>query len=323
MTGYLLRRVFLLVPTLLGISVVLFLVIRVLPPQDAVDQIVADYGATDPTLKEDLSRALGLQGSMVGQYFDWLGGVLRGDLGTSLHTRRPIVDDLKWRIPISFELSLIGLLFTWLISFPLGILSAVFQDRLPDYLLRGSAYLIDSIPTFALAILLITYLAVEFRYAPPPRFTYPWDDFGNHLRIMVLPTLLIGIGASGNLIRFTRTILLEVLRQDYIRTARAKGLKEAGVMRRHALRNVAIPFITVIGATVPGLLTSSVLLEQIFMLPGMGRYLVEAAQRLDYPVIMATTMMFTLIALTADIIVDCSYALVDPRISYRRGARRA
>ena len=307
---------------MLGISVVLFVVIRVLPPQDAVDQIVSYYGATDPALKEDLSKALGLQGSMVGQYFAWLGGVLRGDLGQSLHTRRPIVDDLTWRVPISFELSLIGLLFTWLISFPLGILSAVFQDRLPDYLLRGSAYLIDSIPTFAIAILLITYLAVEFNYAPPPKFTYPWDDFGNHVRIMILPTLLIGIGASGNLVRFTRTILLEVLRQDYIRTARAKGLRESGVLRRHALRNVAIPFLTIIGAAVPGLLTSSVLLEQIFMLPGMGRYLVEAAQRLDYPVIMATTMMFTLIALTADIIVDCSYALVDPRISYRRAGRR-
>ncbi|MGH2598988.1 MAG: ABC transporter permease [Dehalococcoidia bacterium] len=322
MAAYLLRRILLLIPTLLGISVVLFIVIRVLPPQDAIDQIIADYGANDPTLKQDLEQALGMDGSMISQYLAWLGDTLRGDLGTSLHTRRPIIDDLKWRIPISFELSLIGLFFTWLISFPLGIASAVYQDRLPDYALRGTAYLINSIPTFALAILLITWLAVEFNYAPPPKFTYPWDDFGNHVRIMLLPTILIGVGAAGALIRFTRTILLEVLRQDYIRTARAKGLRERRVLYSHALRNVAIPFLTIIGAAVPGLLTSSVLLEQIFLLPGMGRYLVEAAARLDYPVIMATTMMFTLIALIADLAVDCTYALVDPRISYRRGPGR-
>ena len=165
---------------------------------------------------------------------------------------------------------MIGLFFTWVISFPLGIFSAVFQDRLPDYLLRGTAYFIDSIPSFAIAILLITYLAVEFNYAPPPKFTYPCDNLGNHLRIMILPTLIIGIGASGALIRFTRTILLEVLRQDYIRTARAKGLRETGVLRRHALKNVAIPFLTVIGATVPGLLVSTSSSSRSSCCPGWG-----------------------------------------------------
>jgi len=279
---------------------------------------VGEYGASDPRLKQDLARALGISGSIPRQYLEWLADAVRGDFGKSLHTRRPILDDLKRRIPVSFELSLIGLFFTWAISFPLGIISAVYQDRLPDYVLRGGAYLINAIPTFAIAILAITYLALEFDYAPPTTFAYLWDDPIDHLRIMLLPTLLIGIGASGALIRFTRTILLEVLRQDYIRTARAKGLGSVVVMRRHALRNAAIPFVTVIGASVPGLLTSSVLLEQIFLLPGMGRYLVEASARLDYPVIQATTMMFTVIALTADLIVDCSYALLDPRIQYRR-----
>jgi peptide/nickel transport system permease protein len=321
-TVYAIRRILLLFPTLIMMSIALFIVIRVLPPQDAIERELGDLIVDDPDAARLLRKELGLDGPLAQQYLTWVTGVVRGDLGKSLHTRRPISDELVFRIPVSFELSIIGLFFTWIISFPLGILAAVYQDRAPDYVLRGGAYFIDSIPSFVIAILVITYLAVYFNWAPPTTFAYAWDDPIRHFRIMLLPTFIIGLGSVGNLIRFTRTFLLEVLRQDYIRTARAKGLPENTVMFRHALRNVALPFITVIGGIIPTLLTSSVIIENLFNLPGMGRYLVGAAGNLDYPVIMTTTMVFAVITLSSQLIVDLSYAILDPRVSYASGGRR-
>jgi peptide/nickel transport system permease protein len=312
----------LLIPTLVMMSVALFIVIRVLPPQDAIERALGDLVVDDPEAAQLLRKELGVDGPLHMQYVDWVTGVFRGDLGKSIHTRRPIADELAFRIPVSFELSIIGLFFTWVISFPLGIISAVFQDRAPDYILRGGAYLIDSIPSFVIAILVITYLAVYFNWAPPTTFAYAWEDPVRHFRIMLLPTFIIGLGSVGNLIRFTRTFLLEVLRQDYIRTARAKGLPENTIMARHAMRNVALPFVTIIGGTIPTLLTSSVIIENLFNLPGMGRYLVTAAGNLDYPVIQTTTMVFAIITLSSQLIVDLSYAWLDPRVSYASGGRR-
>jgi peptide/nickel transport system permease protein len=317
---YTVRRLLLLVPTLIGGSMILFFSMRILPPQDAIDRQLGEIVLTDPHAGDRLREELGISGPLWQQYVRWASGFVTGDWGKSLHTRYPIVDELKFRIPVSFELSLIGLAITWLISFPLGVLSAVFQDRAPDYVLRTGAYALDAIPSFVIGILLLTYLAVYFAWAPPLSFTHIWDDPVRHLKIMILPTVVVGVGASGNLIRFTRTFLLEVLRQDYIRTARAKGLTETTVLGRHALRNLALPFITIIGAQIPALLTSSVIIETLFSLPGMGRYLVTAAQNLDYPVVMTTTMFFSVIILVSQLLTDLSYAWVDPRVSYRRGA---
>jgi peptide/nickel transport system permease protein len=167
--------------------------------------------------------------------------------------------------------------------------------------------------------MLLTYLAVYFNWAPPVTYDYFWDDPISHIRIMLLPTFLIGLNASGNLIRFTRTFLLETMRQDYIRTARSKGLPERTVLMRHALRNIALPFITIIGAQLPQLLTSGAIIENLFSLPGMGRYLVAAASGLDYPVVMTTTMFFASIILMTQLITDLSYAWADPRVSYSKG----
>jgi len=323
LTAYAFKRILLLFPTLFVMSLALFIVIRVLPPQDAVERQVSGLMADDPTIADTLRKQLGLDGPIMVQYVHWVEGIFTGDLGKSIHTRRPIADELSFRIPVSFELSVIGLFFTWAVSFPLGVLSAIYQDRTPDYILRGGAYLIDSIPSFVIAILVITYLAVYMNWAPPTTYAYLWDDPIRHIRIMALPTGLIALGASGNLIRFTRTFLLEVLRQDYIRTARSKGLPENTVLTRHAMRNVALPFVTIIGAAIPGLITSSVIIEQLFNLPGMGRYLVGAAGNLDYPVIQTTTMIFAVITLTSQLLVDLSYAWLDPRVSYSSGGGRA
>ncbi|HEY8490653.1 MAG TPA: ABC transporter permease [Dehalococcoidia bacterium] len=319
MLDYTIRRLILLVPTLIAGSMVLFFSMQLLPPRDAIDlQFPGANIEEEEEAKAKLRELYGLDRPLFIQYLDWAKGFVTGDWGVSLHSRRPISDELKHRIPVSMELSLIGLVFTWVISFPLGIVSAVWQDRAPDYVLRTTAYALDAVPSFLVGILLLTYLAVEYRWAPPTSFSHLWDDPMRHIRIMLLPTLVVGVGAVGSLIRFTRTFMLEVLREDYIRTARAKGLSERAVLFRHAMRNVSLPFITVLGAQVPALLTSSVIIENLFSLPGMGRYTVAAAVQLDYPVVMTTTMFFAVIILVTQLITDLSYAWADPRVSYGR-----
>jgi ABC-type dipeptide/oligopeptide/nickel transport system permease component len=319
MLDYAVRRILLLIPTLIIGSALLFTALKVLPPQDAIElklgpEIVHD----DPGIVDAQRRALGIYGSLPSQYFRWLGGFVTGQWGKSLVSKRPIFGELKNRIPVSFEISFIGLFFTWTISFPLGVFAAVCQDKWPDYFLRTGAYALDALPSFVMAILLLTYLAVYFNWAPPVTFSYIWDNPIRHIKIMLLPTFIIGVTSSGNLIRFTRTFLLETLRQDYIRTARSKGLPEHTVLLRHALRNIALPFITIIGAEIPRLLSSSAIIEQLFNLPGMGRYLVTAASALDYPVVMTTTMFYGTIILLTQLVTDLSYAWADPRVSYSR-----
>jgi peptide/nickel transport system permease protein len=299
----------------------LFFSMRILPPEDAIEIIIGpEVLAQDPELADIKRRELGIYGPLHEQYLRWASGFLTGDWGLSLVSRHPIADELKNRIPVSMEISFVSLFITWTISFPLGVLAAVKQDQFPDYFLRTGAYALDALPSFVLAILLLTYLAVYFNWSPPVSYSYIWDDPIRHAKIMLLPAFVIALAASGNLIRFTRTFLLEVLRQDYIRTARSKGLNERTVMLRHALRNIALPFITILGAQIPALLTSSAIIENLFSLPGMGRYLVDAAAKLDYPVVMTTTMFFSIIVLTANLITDLSYAWADPRVSYKRGS---
>lgn len=320
MLDYAIRRVLLMLVTLALGSVILFVSMRTLPPEDAIERrLTPQQRIENPDSVNIQRRELGIYGPLHEQYFRWAKGFLTGDWGRSLLSEQPILGELKRRIPVSMELSIIGLFFTWAISFPLGVFAAMYQDRAPDYMLRTTAYALDALPSFVLAILLLTYLAVYFNWAPPVTFSYIWDDPMRHIRIMLLPTFLIGLASAGALIRFTRTFLLEVLRQDYIRTARSKGLPERTVFFRHALRNVALPFITIAGASIPTLFASSAIIENLFSLPGMGRYLVNAANGLDYPVVMTTTMFFAIITLSTQLITDLSYAWADPRVSYSRG----
>jgi peptide/nickel transport system permease protein len=319
MFDYAVRRLLLMIVTLFFGSIILFVSMRTLPPEDAIERRLTPEARREcPECADQQRRLLGIYGPLHNQYIRWATGFVTGDWGKSLLTAEPIVDELKRRIPVSVEIAFIGLFFTWAISFPLGILAAAHQDRFPDYSLRTIAYALDALPSFVLAILLLTYLAVYFNWAPPVTFTYLWEDPVAHLKIMLLPTFLIGLSSSGALIRFTRTFLLEVMRQDYIRTARSKGLPERTVFMRHALRNVALPFVTIVGATIPTLFAGSVILELLFSLPGMGRYLVNAALNYDYNVVMTTTMFFAIITLTTQLLTDLSYAWFDPRVSYSR-----
>jgi peptide/nickel transport system permease protein len=290
---------------------------RTLPPRDAVELKIGDEALfLDPELADIEREKLGIHGPLHEQYFRWVTGFFTGDWGKSLASYQPIFGELKNRIPVSFELSFAALAITWIVSFPLGIYAAVGQDRFPDYVLRTIAYAVDALPSFVIAILLLTYLAVYFNWAPPVSYTQIWNDPMEHLRVMILPTIVVGLGASGTLLRYTRAFMLEVLRQDYIRTARSKGLPERTVLMRHALRNVALPFITFFGNTIPLLLTSSAIIETLFSLPGMGRYLVDAAVGLDYSVVMTTTMFYAIIVMSTQLVTDLSYAWLDPRVSY-------
>ncbi len=321
MLDYTIRRLLLLVPTLMFGSMLLFFSLRVLPTDDAIDlRVDAQVADDNPEFAQQKREELGLTGSLPRQYVRWVSGFFTGDLGKSLVSKAPITDELKNRIPVSIELSFFSLFVTWTFSFPLGVLAAIKQDRFADYFLRTGAYALDALPSFVLGILLLTYLAVSFQWSPPVNFSYIWDEPIRHVRIMILPAFVIGVTAAGNLIRYTRTFLLEVMRQDYIRTARAKGLEERKVILRHALRNIALPFITILGAQVPLLLTSSAIIENLFSLPGMGRYLVQAAASLDYPVVMTVTMFYSIIILTTQLITDLSYAWADPRVTYKKGA---
>ena len=316
MQRYIIQRLLLAVPTLFGLTVLVFVALRVVLPTDVVDRIVGEYGRNDVERQEQLREQLGLSASLPRQYLTWMGGILQGDMGRSLHSGIPVTTEMRRRIPVSLELGLVGLASSVLLAIPIGMIAAIKQDRAPDYLLRGGAILLNALPGFWLAILILTFGSLWFQWAPPVKFKYLTEDPWEHLKIMLTPALLIGLTPSGGLIRLVRTQMLEVLRQDYIRTARAKGLQPGTVVFRHALRNSLIPVVTVIGLTLPTLVAGTVIFETIFIIPGMGRYLVDSVNNLDYPVIQATNLFFAVLIVAANLVVDVSYGVLDPRIRY-------
>jgi peptide/nickel transport system permease protein len=323
---YIAQRLILTIPTVIMVTILTFLFLRVFLPADVIDLIIGEYGRNDPALREALEKELGISGNLFSQYLDWIGvswfwggptGILQGDLGESLHSGRPVLGELKRRVPVSFELGLWAQLSAIIVSVPLGVWAALKQDKWPDYGLRSTAILLNSVPSFWIAVLVITFGSIWFNWAPPINFKYLTEDPIAHLKIMALPALIIGITPSGGLIRLIRTQMLEVLRQDYIRTAHAKGLSQNTVLYKHALRNALIPVVTVIGVGLPNIIAGTVIFEQIFIIPGMGRYLVDAVNNLDYPVVQGLNLVFALLLMFSILLVDLSYAFLDPRIRFR------
>jgi peptide/nickel transport system permease protein len=314
---YIIQRLILSIPTLIAITIITFVGLRVVLPADVIDIIVGEYGRNDTELRENLKKELGLDASIPRQYVAWMARILQGDMGESLHNGREVTDELKRRVPVSFELGLWGLLSAVVVSVPMGVLAAVKQDQFPDYGFRALAILIDALPGFWIAVLIITFGSIWFNWAPPIKFRYLTEDPIAHFKIMLTPAILIGITPSGGLIRLVRTQMLEVLRMDYVRTAHAKGLPPNTVFYRHALRNALIPVVTVVGVSLPGVIAGTVIFEQIFVIPGMGRYLVDSVNILDYPVIQATNLVFAVLLVVSVLLVDISYAFLDPRIRLR------
>jgi len=251
------------------------------------------------------------------QYFRWLGAVFRGDLGKSLWTSRSIGQDFLQRLPVSVELGILAIIVALLVAFPVGILSAIRQDTMTDYITRGIAILFISVPTFWVGTMIIVYGPKYFNWMPPVVYKPFFEDPVYNLKQFIIPALILGMSMSGTTMRMTRTMMLEVLRQDYIRTAWAKGLKERVVISRHALKNALIPVVTIVGMQLPLLVGGSVILEMIFGLPGIGRYFIFALTSRDYPIVSAINLVAAAFVMLCNLGVDIFYAYLDPRVQYR------
>ncbi len=314
MSHYLTRRLVLLVPTLLGVSIVVFVLVRLLPG-DAVALQLQDVRTT--AADEAAMRAqLGLDQPIFIQYVNWLGTVLHGDLGHSFRSRAPIVQELAGRMPVTAELGFVALLIAAAVAIAVGVISAVRQDTWADYAARSAAIGLLAIPGFWLGTLVVTLPSVWWHWTPPLRYVRLTEDPLKNLSIIVIPAVILGLGLSGGLMRLVRTQMLEVLRQDFIRTAAAKGLAEHAVVMRHALKNAFIPALTVLGLQVALLVSGTVVLESIFVLPGMGRYLLESVQARDYPAIQGLNLIFATVIVLTNLVVDLLYGWLDPRVRY-------
>jgi peptide/nickel transport system permease protein len=314
MSRYLARRLALLVPTLLGVTIVVFVLVRLLPG-DATTLLLQD-ARTSSADETALRAQLGLDQPVYLQYLTWAGTLLRGDLGQSFKTRNPVTEELASKIPVTAELGLMALVIAAGIAIPIGVISAVRQDTWTDYLARSAAIGLLAIPGFWLGTLVITMPSVWWQWTPPLRYTRLLDDPGKNLVHVIVPALILGLGLAGGLMRLVRTQMLEVLRQDFVRTATAKGLDEQAVVVRHALKNAFIPALTALGLQVSLLVSGTVVLESIFVLPGMGRYLLEAIQARDYPAVQALNLLFATVIVVTNLVVDMLYGWLDPRVRY-------
>jgi peptide/nickel transport system permease protein len=282
--------------------------------------MAAQHGseAQNITATEELIKhELGLDVPIYVQYGRWLWGVLRGDLGRSLWTQHSISHDLLQRLPVSIELGIMAIIVALLVAFPVGILSAIRQDTMTDYITRGLAIVFISVPSFWVATMIMVYPAKYLNWMPPVVYLPFLQDPLYNLKQFIIPALLLGMAMSGTTMRMTRTMMLEVLRQDYIRTAWAKGLKERLVISRHALKNALIPVITIVGLQLPILVGGSIIIETIFGLPGMGRYFIIALTSRDYPIVSAINLIAAGFVMLCNLGVDVIYAYLDPRVQYR------
>ena len=299
-------------------------------PGSVLDMMVAEMSATSGEEFKDtegLKRALGIDRPIPIQYGRWLGvlpqddgkisGMLQGNLGRSLWTNEPITEILRHRIPVSIELAMLANVFQWGLAIPLGVFAATKQDSALDYSGRVFAITMLSLPGFWLATMVIVYPSIWWGTMPNIVYVPLVKDPLANLQQFILPAFITGVASSAGLMRLTRTMMLEVLRQDYIRTAWAKGLEERTVLVRHALKNASIPVVTVLGTELPALISGAIIMEQIFALPGMGRVFIQALNQRDYPVISAINTIIAALVLLSNIIVDISYAWLDPRIRYR------
>ncbi len=315
MRRYVLIRVLSLVPTLVGVSLAVFLLIRLIP-----GTIVEQMIGTEGTYSEETMRALrtffGLDVPIHVQYARWVGAILRGDLGTSWRTGHPVLEMILSRLQVTVELTLAAMLVAVAVGVPLGMLSARRENTALDHVVRVASLFSLSIPVFWQATMLILAVSLWLNWAPAVDFVPPWTDPARNLGIIALPALALGTAVAAVFMRMTRSSLLEVMRQDYIRTARAKGLPEPGVLWGHALKNSLIPLITVAGVQVGYLLGGVVVTEEVFTLPGVGRLLLWAVFQRDYPLVQGTILFIGALFMLSNLVVDLIYAYVDPRIRY-------
>ena len=325
MRQYILKRLMLAIPTLIGVSLIVFFLVRLIPG-DIVEQIAGDT-PPPPEFRAQIEKELGLDKPAIQQYFTWLGGVLRFDFGDSLRQRTPVSEMLREKLPVTIEMSTLGLLVSLLIAVPVGIIAAIRQDSLIDYISRSTAISFLAIPSFWLGTLVIVYSSNWFNAATPVPRDYKeiWENPGTNLEFLLFPfgyfipvgpAVLLGVSLSGTVMRLMRAQMLEVLRQDYVRTAWAKGLRERSVVMSHALKNALIPVVTVVGLQLPILISGSVVVESIYNVPGMGQQFFQSIGTRDYTTVQAIALIIAVAVVLSNLVVDVTYAYLDPRIRY-------
>lgn len=317
MRAYVAQRLLIALVTLLGMSMVIFALMR-LAPGNITDIIFESAGYVDQEDKKRLEVELGFDRPLAVQYGAWLGDLARGDLGKSYRYELPASRIIAPRLPVTLELAFLALLFSILLGVPSGVVSAIRQDRPLDYVLRVVSLAGLSMPSFWLGMLVILLLVRSLGWIPSVQYVSPFDDLGANLAQFLFPALAVGYRSSALIMRITRSAMLEVLREDYIRTAWAKGQGERVVVWRHALRNASLPVITLIGIEFAFLIGGLIVTETVFNLPGVARYLVEAIHWRDYPIVQNLVMLIAVVVVMANLTVDLLYAWIDPRIKYGR-----
>jgi len=316
--NYLIRRLLAMIPTLFFASVICFLVVRMVPG-DILDLMLTenDFGSGDPKTRATLEAALGIDKPIYVQYGVWITGVVtRFDFGNSLWQNTPVIDDIVERLPTTFELGLLSLIIALVVAIPVGIYSAVRQETLWDYVGRTISILGLAVPSFWLGTMVVILPAIWWGWSPPIEMVPFFEDPIGNLQVFIIPSMILGFALSAVTMRMTRTMMLEVLRQDYVRTAWAKGLRERVVVMRHALKNAMIPVITLIGLLIPILIGGTVIIEQIFTLPGMGQLLLDAVSSRDYPIITGVFLIIGIAVVFINLLIDLCYGFLDPKVRY-------
>jgi peptide/nickel transport system permease protein len=306
-------RLLMLIPVLLGVSLITFIIVRSIPG-DPVQVLLGVDQRTTPEQIDAIRKSYGLDQSLPVQYVKWLGHVVQGDLGNSLRTKRTIVEELRLRLPVTLELTLLAGILGSVPAVIFGILAAVRRNSGLDYVATVTTLIGVSVPNFLFATLLVLLFSFKLNWLPPIGYKAFLDDPAQNLKTMIMPAISLGLPLAAILMRFTRSSVLEVIGQEHVRTARAKGLRESVVLVRHILPNAGIPILTITGIQIARLLGGTIIVEQIFGLPGVGRYIYESISTRDYPVVQGVTLVMATLFVLVSLVIDVLYAVLDPRL---------
>ena len=318
MKAYVIKRTLMFIPTMILLTIIVFTILRIVPGDPALVILGGEEGEEDFTDEElkKLQAKLGTDRHIAIQYADWVISMARLDFGDSYHYNNPVKEDLAQRVPISLQLTLMSLIISGVVALPLGVVSAIRQDTWGDYISRMITLIGLATPNFYVGIMTIFLLVLIFGWIPPLGYVNVWENPWTNMQQLIFPAIALGTSGMAFLARVTRSAMLEVLNEDYIRTARSKGLAEKIVIYRHALKNAVLPVITIFGLALGNAASGSVVTEIVFSVPGMGRLLIEGVQHRDYPMIQAVIVIFGVMVLVANLMTDLTYAWLNPRIRY-------
>lgn len=316
MKAYIAKRLLWIIPTLFGAVTIIFILMNILPGDMAQIILASETGRIDPKEYAILRAQLGLDRPLYEQYFSWLFNLLKGDLGTSLWTGRPVIQEILHRLPYTGSLVILSIVLTIITAIPIGVISAIYQDKWPDYVLRVLVIAGIAIPNFWFGLMALLFLVLTFRYHAPLGYATLWGDPAAAIQQLALPAFTLGFRSAASSARMMRSSMLEVLREDYIRTARAKGLTERAVIYIHGLRNAILPVVTMFGMQIAFLFSGTVIIETVFNIPGMGLLILDAINRRDVVLVEGCVVVMVIIVLVVNLLTDLVYAWVDPRIRY-------